>query len=175
MLPSASVSDPTYYHYQLIRKIPLRPESKYSYITAALLGAAVIVAVYGWIGLLAVPFSLGIMLAVHAIVLKLTVRRIDEPWERRFAFRKDWPWIGPLPVMDTNLGVFRRLHYHLFLVGSCVSLLSYPWSGSSWIIALFFWHLWLLAPRVRLVWQMRKEKRDGVIRLSSREVSYYHR
>lgn len=175
MPPTTSVSDPTYYHYRLVRKIQLRPEHNYSYMAAALLGPAVIVVVYGWIGLLAASLSLGIMLTVHGFVLKLTVRRIDEPWEKRFAFRKDWPWIGPLPVMDTNLGTFRRLHFHLFLVGSCVSLLSYPWSGSAWIVALFFWHLWLLAPRIRLLWQLRKEKRDGVIRLSSLQVSYYHR
>ena len=175
MMPPAIVSDPTYYHYQLIRKIHLRPESKISYMATALLGSAVIISVYGWMGLLATTLSLGIMLSVHTLVLRLTVRRIDEPWERRFAFRSDWPWIGPLPVMDTNLGVFRRLHFHLFLVGSCISLLSYPWSGSSWIVALLFWHLWLLAPRLRLLWQMRKEKKDGVIKLSSHEVSYYHR
>lgn len=170
-----SVSDPTYYHYKLVRKILLRPESKYSYMSAALVGAAAIVVVYGLNGVLVVPVSLGIMLGVHAIVLKLTVRRIDEPWEKRFAFRRDWPWIGPLPVMDTNLRLFRRLHYHLFLVGCCIAALSYPWSGSSWIIALFFWHLWLLAPRFRLLWRMRKEKADGVLRLSAEEISYYHR
>ncbi|WP_276357696.1 transposase [Cohnella caldifontis] len=175
MNTGVSASDPTYYHYKLIRKILLRPESKYSYMTAAFVGAAALIVVYRLPGLLAVPVSLGIMLAVHAIVLRLTVRRIDEPWEKRFAFRKDWPWIGPLPVMDTNLGLFRRLHYHLFLVGCCVSALSLPWTGSSWVVALFFWHLWLLAPRLRLLWQMRKEKRDGVIRLNAQEVSYYHR
>jgi hypothetical protein len=173
--PAVTLSDPTYYHYKLVRKIYLRPESKYSYMTAAIIGSAVLIAVYQWHGLLAVPASLGIMLAVHAVVLKLTVRRIDEPWEKRFAFRRDWPWIGPLPVMDTNLGLFRRLHYHLFLVGCCVAALFYPWSGSTWIVSLFFWHLWLLAPRLRLLWDMRKEKRDGVIRMNSREVSYYHR
>lgn len=175
MIAPSTHSDPTYYQYRLVRKIALRPESKYSYMATALLGAIVLVFVYGWVGLLAFPLSLALMLAVHAVVLKLTVRRVDEPWEKRFAFRTDWPWIGPLPVMDTNLGLFRRLHFHLFLVGSCVSALSYPWSGSCWIVSLFFWHLWLIAPRVRLLWQMRKEKRDGVIRLNSREVSYYHR
>ncbi|WP_123042662.1 transposase [Cohnella candidum] len=175
MKPTAVTGDPTYYHYKLVRKITLRPESKYSYMTTGLVGSAALIVIYGLKGLLAVPLSLGIMLLVHAVVLRLTVRRVEEPWEKRFAFRRDWPWIGPLPVMDTNLGLFKRLHFHLFLVGCCISLMAYPWSGSSWIVALFFWHLWLLSPRLRLLWRMRKEKADGVIRLDSREVSYYHR
>jgi type IV secretory pathway TrbD component len=170
-----TVSDPTFYHYKLVRKILLRPESKYSYMTTALLGASALVVVYGLQGFIAIAVSLGIMLLVHAVVLRLTVRRVDEPWEKRFAFRRDWPWIGPLPVMDTNLGLFRRLHFHLFLVGCCVSAIAYPWSGSSWIVALFFWHMWLLSPRLRLIWTMRREKADGVIRLDPKEVYYYHR
>jgi hypothetical protein len=169
------VTDPTIYHYKLIRKISLRPESKYSYMTTALAGSSALVVVYGLEGLATAAVSLVVMLAVHAVVLKLTVRRVDEPWEKRFAFRRDWPWIGPLPVMDTNLGLFRRLHFHLFFVGGCVSALSYPWSDSSVIIAMFFWHMWLLAPRIRLLWQLRREKGDGVIRLDPREVYYYHR
>lgn len=175
MSQSTATRDATYYQYKLVRKIALRPESKYSYMTTALVGTAAIVVVYGLLSFLVVAVSLALMLGMHAIVLKLTVRRVDEPWEKRFAFRLDWPWIGPLPVTDTNLGLFRRLHFHLFLVGCCLSAVSYPWSGSSWIVALLFWHLWLLSPRLRLLWRMRKERKDGVIRLDSKEVSYYHR
>ena len=169
------VSDPTYYHYRLIRKITLRPEHGYSYLTAAFAGAIMIIFIYGWPALLIMPASLALMLALHFAVLKLTVRRIDEPWEKRFAFRTDWPWFGPLPVMDTNLGVFRRLHYHLFIVGSCAAAIIYPWLGSGWTVSLFFWHLWLLAPRIQLMWLLRKELRDGVIRLNGNVISYYHR
>jgi hypothetical protein len=171
----ASVSDPSFYHYKLVRKILLRPESKYGYMATAFIGMAALVMVYGQIGLLAAAVSLVCMLAIHAFVLKITVRRIDEPWEKRFAFRRDWPWIGPLPIMDTNLALFRRLHFHLFLVGCCVSALFYPWSGSLWIVALLYWHLWLLSPRLRLIWRLRREKGDGVIRMDSKEVLYYHR
>jgi hypothetical protein len=170
-----SGNDPTFYHYKLVRKIALRPESKYSYMAAGLIGTAALTFVYGWRGLLAVVISSFAMLAVHGLVLRLTVRRIEEPWEKRFAFRRDWPWIGPLPVMDLNLALFRRLHFHLFLVGCCLPALLYPWASSAWIIAHLYWHLWLLSPRVRLLWRIRREKGDGVIRLDAKEVLYYHR
>ncbi|TJY38600.1 transposase [Cohnella pontilimi] len=175
MSRAVSASDPTIYHYKLIRKITLRPESKYSYMATALIGASALVVVYGWMGLLAAVISIFAMLGVHGVVLKLTVRRIEEPWEKRFAFRRDWPWIGPLPVMDTNLALFRRLHFHLFLVGCCVPALFYPWAGSSWVIALLYWHFWMLAPRLTLLWRIRRERGDGVIRMDPKEVLYYHR
>jgi hypothetical protein len=126
----ASVSDPTFYHYKLVRKILLKPESKYSYMATAVIGMAALVIVYGQMGLLGAAVSLVCMLAIHAFVLKITVRRIDEP---------------------------------------------YPWSGSLWTVSLLYWHLWLLSPRLRLLWRLRREKGDGVIRLDSKEVLYFHR
>ena len=171
----STAGDPTFYHYKLIRKVVFRPESKYSYMTTALVGTAAITIVYGLVGTAFAVASLAIMLLVHAIVLRLTLRRVDEPSEKRWAFRRDWPWIGPLPVMDSGLSLFRRLHFHLFVVGCCVSALWYPWSDSSLIVSLLYWHIWLLTPRLRLLWKLRRERGDGVIRLSTNEVYYYHR
>jgi hypothetical protein len=165
----------TFYHYQLIRKITLRPEAKYSYMVTALLGSAALSIVYGWHGLEVTAGASIVMLIVHAFVVRITLRRVDEPSEKTWTFRRDWPWIGPLPVMDTNLSLFRKLHYHLALIGCCVAGLFYPWSHSAWVVALLFWHFWLLSPRFKLLWRTKRERGDGVIRLESSEVSYYHR
>ncbi|KIL34931.1 hypothetical protein SD71_16345 [Cohnella kolymensis] len=174
MAADSLVRDPTFYHYKLIRKISLRPERKYSYMAAAVLVAAALTAVYGWIGLLYSGLALIITILTHAFVVKITVRRVDALAEKKWAFRLDWPWIGPLPVMDTQLSVFRRMHFHLFLIGCCVTGLFYPWAHSSLVIALLYWHLWLLNPRFRLLWSLRRERGDGIIRLEYHEVSYYH-
>ncbi|MBB6733411.1 transposase [Cohnella zeiphila] len=175
MPESSTEREPIIYHYKLIRKIGLRPESKYSAVATAVMGVAVVGIFYGLFGLLYAVAGLLLMLAVHAVVLKITLRRVDRPSERRWAFRYDLPWIGPLPVMDTNLSLFRRLHFHLFLVGCCVACLFYPWAPSSLVVSLFYWHFWLLAPRLSLLRRMRRDKGDGVIRLEATEVSYYHR
>jgi len=167
--------EPIIYHYKLIRKIVLRPESKYSAIATAIMGVATIGIFYGLLGLLDSVAGLLVMLAVHAVVLRITLRRVDQPSEKRWAFRYDLPWIGPLPVMDTNLSLFRRLHFHLFLVGCCVACLFYPWARSSLVISLLYWHFWLLAPRLSLLLRMRRDQGDGVIRLEATEISYYHR
>lgn len=168
------VREPSFYHYKLIRKIALRPERKYSYIAAALLVCAALALVYGWMGLVLTGAALLVTLLVHAFILRITLRRVDELSEKKWTFRRDWPWIGPLPIMDTQLSLFRRLHFHIFLVGCCVAGLFYPWTHSSLVIAFLYWHLWLLTPRFRLLWSLRGERGDGVIRLASDEVSYYH-
>lgn len=169
-----STREPTIYHYKLVRKLALRPETKYSYMTTALLGSAFITAFYGWRGLLWTAVGLLVMSAVHAIVLRITIRRVDAPSGRRWTFRLDWPWIGPLPIMDTSLALFRRLHFHLTLVGFCVAGLFYPWATPPLLVALVYWHIWLISPRVTLLMQVRKERGDGILRLSAEEVSYYH-
>jgi hypothetical protein len=166
--------DPTIYHYRLIRKVALRPENKYSAMVTAALLAIALYFVYGWMGVAYTLIALLVMLAVHAFVLRVTVRRVDELSEKKWAFRRDWPWIGPLPIMDTQLSLFRRLHYHLLLVGCCVTTLFYPWAPSSLVVALLYWHLWLLVPRLHLMLTLRKERGDGVIRLEPSEVCYYH-
>lgn len=175
MTDSTQEREPTIYHYKLVRKIALRPEMKYSHLTTALMGVAVIGVLYGWMGLLYAIVGLLLMLVVHAVVLRITLRRVDEPSERRWAFRFELPWIGPLPVMDTNLSLFRRLHLHLLLVGCCFAGLFYPWANTALLVAMTYWHFWLIAPRLTLLLRTWREKGDGVIRLETEEVSYYHR
>ncbi|MBB6638255.1 transposase [Cohnella thailandensis] len=169
------MKDPTIYHYKLIRKLTLLPEMKYAYLAAALMGIAALTILDAWRGLLYSLLGLSVMFAVHAIVLKITLRRVEEPAEKKWFLRFDLPWIGPLPVSDTSLSLFRRLHLHLLLVGCCVAGLFYPWTSSSLVVALIFWHVWLLAPRFFLLLRTRKELSDGVIRLEGSEISYYHR
>ncbi|MFC4303315.1 transposase [Cohnella boryungensis] len=169
-----SRKDATFYNYKLIRKIPLRPESKYSYMATALLLSTVLYFIDSWRGLSYSFVGVIVMLLVHALVLRITVKRVDKLSEKRWTFRRDWPWIGPLPIMDTQLSLFRRLHFHLLLVGCCVAGLFYPWAHSSLVIAMMYWHIWLLTPRFKLLWSLRKERRDGIVRLESKEVSYYH-
>ncbi len=166
--------DATFYHYTLIRKVPLRPEGKYSYMATALLVISALYFIYGLLGLFYSALAIILMLIIHALVLRLTVRRVDKLSEKRWTFRRDWPWIGPLPILDTQLSLFRRLHFHLFLVGCCVPGMFYPWAHSSLVISMLYWHLWLLTPRIRLLLTLRRESGDGVIRLESKEVSYYH-
>lgn len=174
MSTPTATSDATFYHYTLIRKVTLRPEGKYSYIATALLVITALYFIYGWIGLIYSATAIILTLLVHALVLRLTLRRVDKLSEKRWTFRLDWPWIGPMPIMDTQLSLFRRLHFHLFLIGCCVAGLFYPWAHSSLVIAMVYWHLWLLTPRIRLLITLRRERGDGVIRLESQEVSYYH-
>jgi len=171
---SSPAREATFYNYKLIRKIALRAESKYSYMSTVLLLFAVMYWLSGWIGLIYSAVGLALMLAVHALVLRITLRRVDEMSEKRWTFRRDWPWIGPLPIMDTQLALFRRLHFHLFLVGCCVAALFYPWAHSSLVISLVYWHFWLLTPRVNLLMALRRERGDGIVRLESKEVSFYH-
>lgn len=167
-------SAPSFYHYTLIRKIPVRPEGRYSYMVTALLLIVFLFVIYSWTGVISLILAMALIVVVHASVLRITLRRVDIYADKKWRFRRDWPWVGPLPIRDTQLALFRRLHFHLLIVGFCVVGLLYPWGHSSLIIASIYWHIWLLTPRLQLLWKLRKERAIGIIRLEATEVSYYH-
>lgn len=165
--------EPTIYQYRLVRKIAFQPEIGYSHLVAAVLCLAALIAVRGWNGLFGAVTGALLMTALHAAVAWLTLRRVDAAALRRWTFRTDWPWWGPFPVTDTSLRLFRKLHAHLALVGFCCAGLFYPWSPSVFVISLAYWHLWLLAPRAWLLWRLRREDGENVLRFGPGEVSVY--
>jgi len=162
----------TIYRYRLLRKISLRREIGYSHAAAGLLCPAALAAIHGWMGLLGAFLALPIMAALHMLVLRLTLRRVETVAFKRWTFRADWPGLGPYPATDASLRLFRRVHAHLLLVGLCIAALMYPWS-SPFFITLMFWHLWLLAPRFWLLVILRRENPDVVLRFESGELWLY--
>jgi hypothetical protein len=162
----------TVYRYRLLRKISPRREIGYSHAAAGLLCPVALTALQGWKSLPVAVLALPIMAALHLLVLRLTLRRVETVAFKRWTFRADWPGLGPYPATDSSLRLFRRVHAHLSLVGLCFAALFYPWS-SSLFVALVFWHLWLLAPRLWLLVLLRRENPDIVLRFDRGELWLY--
>lgn len=167
------VREPTIYQYRLVRKIAFQAEIGYSHLAAGALCLLALTAFRGWNGLFGAAAGAALMTALHAAVFRLTLRRVDAAALRRWTFRTDWPWWGPFPVTDTSLRLFRKLHAHLAVVGFCGAGLLYPWVPPVFVISLVYWHLWLLAPRAWLMWRLRREDGDNVLRFGPGEVSVY--
>jgi len=164
--------DATIYRYRLLRKIPFRREIAPGHAAAGLLCPAALTALHGWMGLVAAVLAMPLMAVLHLTVLRLTLRRVKSDAFRRWAFRTDWPGFGPYPATDASLRLFRRVHAHLTLVGLCFAALLYPWSPPLFI-ALSYWHLWMLAPRLWLLVLLRRENPDIVLRFEPGELWLY--
>lgn len=165
----------TVYHYQLVRKIPMHKETIAGYLSIALIFGLFQGSMYGTEGVLAWMLGLlGIQL-VHFIIIRLTMIRVDEQDDRRWSWRVAAPWIGYVPVQMVEHALFRRLHRHLLWFGLCVITVVYPWVTEPYMISFICWHLWTIAPRMAILRKLRKNRRDGVLKLESADVSFYHR
>jgi hypothetical protein len=165
----------TIYHYQLIRKFAIRKEMIVSHLIGACLLAAFQFLMYGVNGLMSWTIGLLGIPIIHYVILRLTMKRVDEPEDRRWNWRFAFPWIGYVPIQMVEHGLFRKLHWHLMWFGLCAIAVFYPWASESFMISLICWHFWFLAPRLFILRLFRKARRDGVIKLLPTEVSVYHR
>ncbi|MFC4777158.1 transposase [Paenibacillus sp. GCM10023252] len=165
----------TIYQYKLIRRITIRSELRWSHACIAILFFTFHALMYGVDGLIACLLGFCLLQLIQQIILLLTFIRVEMAEDRRWNWRLGLPWIGYRPAGDLTFSAFRRVHRHLFWVGLCFVALLYPWISESLMISLVSWQLWTLGPRLLLIRSLRRERSDGVLRLQSHEVSYYHR
>ncbi|PZD94891.1 transposase [Paenibacillus sambharensis] len=165
----------TIYHYQLIHKINIPQEVMASYMSISLIFGLFQFLMYQWSGLLSWMLGILIIQVVHYLIIRLTMIRVDEPDDRRWSWRSTIPWIGYVPVQMVDHGLFRKLHRHLLWFGLCMIAVIYPWAPEPYMVSLICWHLWTLMPRLVILHKLRKNRRDGVLKLQSNEVCFYHR
>ncbi|GGD99307.1 transposase [Paenibacillus nasutitermitis] len=165
----------TIYQYQLIRKIMIRSELMWSYLSIAFIISIFQLVLYQKDGALAIVLGIVATLLIQFIIIRLTLVRVDEPDNRRWGWRILLPWVGYIPIAHIELALFRRLHRHMLWLGLCAIGVAYPWANEAQMISMICWHLWMLAPRMILLHSLRKSRRDGVLRIQATDVSYYHR
>lgn len=165
----------TIYQYQLIKKVVVKSELILSHLLIAGIFLGFQMLVYGMNGLFAWLFGFAAIQALHLIIILITFISVTEAAERKWIWRINPPWIGFKPANDITLLIFRRVHRHLFWLGLCVIGVLYPWIKPSLMLSLVSWHAWLLIPRMFLSLSFRKQRKDGVLRLQSKEASFYHR
>jgi hypothetical protein len=165
----------TIYQYQLIRKITIRKEYLWSHLFIIVILTLFQLLMYQLEGVIALGIGIVCTQMIHFVIIRLTLLRVDEPDSRRFGWRISPPWIGYIPIAHIELSLYKRLHRHLLWLGLCTIGIFYPWANEAQMISLISWHLWFLAPRLIILRQLRKLRHNGVIRIQSKEITYYHR
>ncbi|MFC5648865.1 transposase [Paenibacillus solisilvae] len=165
----------TIYQYQLIRKITIKKETLWSHLFIILILTLFQLLMYRLEGAIALAIGIVCTQIIHFAIIRLTLLRVDEPDSRRWNWRFSPPWIGYIPISHIELALFRRLHRHLLWLGLCAIGVIYPWANEAQMISLISWHIWFLTPRLVSLRQLRKVRRDGIVRIQPREINYYHR
>uniref|UniRef100_UPI00334269D0 hypothetical protein n=1 Tax=Castellaniella defragrans TaxID=75697 RepID=UPI00334269D0 len=163
----------TIYQYKLTKRITITRELIQSHFLMLIIFTVFLAWLYQLEGLFGWLAGFIIVQLLHLLVLLMTFIRMDEATDRKWIWRINPPWIGFKPANDINITLFRRVHRHLFWIGLLLIAIMYPWVPIPLTISMFFWHIWLIVPRLLLTFFFRKQPKHGVIRLQSFEASYY--
>ncbi|AJY74899.1 hypothetical protein [Paenibacillus beijingensis] len=174
--PLSEQQEATIYQYQLIQRLSIRRELVWSYNAAALIIAAFLLAFYSWAGAASLVAGFFIVPILHFAIVRLTLLRIAGiVRSRRWGWRLGLPFVGYLPGLPIENALFRKTQRHSFWLGFCMIALFYPWGSESLLISLSVWHIWYLAPRLFVSYRLRKQRKDGVVKMDGQEISFYHR
>ncbi|MFD2115499.1 transposase [Paenibacillus yanchengensis] len=165
----------TIYQYKLTKRIVISRELIQSHFLTLAIFTGFLLWIYNIGGLFGWLAGFTIVQLLHLFVLLITFIRVEEATDRKWIWRINPPWVGFKPANDINLLLFRRVHRHLFWIGLLIIAMMYPWVPAALTISMFFWHIWLIVPRLLLAFFFRKQPKNGVIRLQSFEASYYSR
>ncbi|MCM3786468.1 hypothetical protein M3231_26395 [Neobacillus mesonae] len=162
----------TYYQYRLIRKSYVSRPVVLSYLSLTWIMLLASLLFFTWYGVLYFLLSFIAMVWVHYLIsrsiLLLTNRHLNR-------WRLSWktPWIGLMPNQHITYQFFSRIHLHMTWIGLVFILIFIMAAPPSFSMNLIFWHLWLLAPRLFCIVWLLRERKDGLLKITDREIAYY--
>ncbi|WP_159888061.1 hypothetical protein [Paenibacillus puerhi] len=160
----------TIYNYRLLKRIHHKPLMHYAYWLCTVLA---------WIGalLLIDPLPFGLVLfgvpVFHAIFLRLLLQIKESYVPRSWRWSLRLPWFGYAPASYISLSKVGRLHSQLFWVGLLVLACLYPWIGDRLLLFSVFLHVWILLPRLLLLFLLRRHRAAGLMKINERDTSCY--
>ena len=165
--------DSTIYHYQLIKRVHFHR----LYLPVVLLPLPVFLAVetylYGWNEWPWLIVSYLFVQALHTVLSQILLKFRDVAGKTPWHFRLSLPWNGYAPKKNISLSFLWQMQLHLLVIGMAVIGCFVPWVPPLFAANLLFIHLWILIPRLTLMFFLRSKERDGVVKLNDTDISLY--
>lgn len=172
-MPVETVAQATFYQYQLLKRTVLPKTLNYSLLTLPFIWLAATIFLFDWISifyfLLAIPLAFWIQYVISRSVLVL----IRHSYHKRWSFSLSLPWMGYMPDQYVGYSVFRKVHVHTTWLSLCIIAILFPWSPASFCFSLFFWHIWLMIPRYYAMLSIKGQPKNGMLKISKQDISYY--
>lgn len=166
----------TIYQYKHVKRIIVRNEMLVSYLLCALILLGFEYTVYRLYGLFSWAIGFAAVQIIHLLIILITFINVHQAADRKWRWSIVPPWTGFKPANDISFSVFRKVHIQLFWLGLIIIAILYPWLPPSLMLSLFFWHIWLLSPKLLLQLRLRKfskMKKASILRIQSKEVNLY--
>ncbi|MDQ0173732.1 hypothetical protein [Paenibacillus tundrae] len=163
----------TFYQYRLLKKKVIARSVIYSYLCLPVIMLFFNLLAFSWMGLLSFVLAGPITIWIHYVIARTILLLVRSSYTKRWRWSIRMPWLGYIPDQHFSYRMFVRVHFNICWIGLCIITVCLIWSPLSFTFALIFWHIWLLVPRLYVILFLSRERKDGLIKLTNQDVSYY--
>lgn len=168
-----SNSNATFYHYRLLKKIIFPKSFLLSYVLLPIIWLAAEMIVISWTSIFYFIIAMLITAWIQYVIARSILIVINHSYHKRWKFSYRLPWIGYMPDQYIPYSSFRKVHLHTAWIGCIIIAAIIPWSPFEFMFSLLFWHLWLMVPKQFTITGLKRQPKDGVLKLNERDLSYY--
>lgn len=173
MKSAETESQATFYHYTLLKKKVLPKSLIYSLGILPIIWLTAETVFISWTSIFFFLLAIPVILWIQYVISRSVLMIISHSYRKRWRFSRQMPWIGYSPDQYISYPVYRQVHLYFAWIGCCIIGILIPWSPVSFVLSLFFWHLWLMIPRLIVLATLRGQRKDGMIKITGLEIAYY--
>lgn len=163
----------TYYHYKLIKKMNIPSQLLWSYGSLPVIMLLFLLIAFSWTSLFLFILAFILTMWIHYVIARSVLYITRTSFRKRWTFNRKLPWLGYMPEQYLAYAIFRRVHLHMLWIGLFLNLIFIFWSPPAFTIAFFFCHIWLMSPRLYILTKLSRVRKDGMLKFSTEDVSYY--
>ncbi|NQX70576.1 hypothetical protein HQN90_30990 [Paenibacillus alba] len=160
----------TIYSYTLVKRLY---HSLYKTILYFLLLALALLYKFDTSNWLPLLVSYPLLLMFHTLLVRAYFQFTIGMAMRGWSYRWGIFWCGFLPDGNASIRLVSRIQLHLFWIGLSIILLLYPWIPDHWLIYLTIFHIWMVMPRLWMLFRFRPYRKAGLIKITDKDTSCY--
>ncbi|MBY0014228.1 hypothetical protein [Paenibacillus typhae] len=163
----------TFYQYKLIKKINLTNTKLRIYYLLPLVFLVLESIFISWWSFLYMLIAAPVILWIQYVISRSVLLITGHPIAKRWKISLRLPWLGYMPEQYISYSIFRKVQLHNFWIGLCVAALFIVWVPAAFTASLAVCHLWLLLPRLYVLFMLRDNEKSGMLKFSPADASYY--
>ncbi|WP_422658991.1 hypothetical protein ACK8P5_00085 [Paenibacillus sp. EC2-1] len=163
----------TFYQYRLLKKISLSKHLTSLYLILPCAAVASEMFILSWDSFLYFFLAFVLILWIHFVIGRSVLFFLGSIYQKKWRFSLRTPWLGYMPDQHVSSYVFAKVQLHTAWIGICLFGIMAFWSPLSFIVSILFWHLWLLVPRYYALLRFSDQPKDGMLKFSDQDISYY--
>ncbi|MNC34348.1 hypothetical protein D3C75_827760 [compost metagenome] len=163
----------TFYQYKLIKKINTTTAWLRVYMAIPVSCVVVETIFLSWWSILYMIIAAPVILWIQYVISRSVLLISGHPIAKRWKMSYRLPWLGYMPDQYINYGIFRKIQLHNLWIGLSITALFIVWAPPAFTVSMAVCHLWVLLPRLYTLLRLHREEKDGMLKFTPTDASYY--